>query len=78
MTPEQFCYWLQGFAEIKGGWEEPTAQEWKVIKDHLELVFKKVTPTYQPPNSGFPGVRTLELRPGEGWPNWPPSTTITC
>lgn len=46
MTTEQFCYWLQGFAEIKGGWEEPTAAEWAVIKDHLNLVFKKETPDY--------------------------------
>lgn len=49
MTPEQFVYWLQGYAEIKGGWEEPTAEEWKRIKDHLELVFKKETPKYGAP-----------------------------
>ena len=42
MTPEQFAYWMQGFAEISG--EAPTAAQWRVIKDHLETVFQKVTP----------------------------------
>jgi hypothetical protein len=46
MTPENFCYWLQGFMEI----QEPTtigADKVQVIKDHLQLVFKKETPTYR-------------------------------
>lgn len=47
MTSEQFAYWLQGFAEIHNG--VPTEQEWKVIQDHLALVFKKVTPQYTMP-----------------------------
>ena len=42
MTPEQFAYWLQGFAEISQ--KAPTEKEWTVIKDHLQLVFKKETP----------------------------------
>ena len=45
LTPEQFVYWLQGFLEI----ENPTslgAKQTTVIKDHLALVFKKVTPDY--------------------------------
>lgn len=33
MTPEQFAYWLQGYAEISG--KQPTESEWQVIKDHL-------------------------------------------
>jgi hypothetical protein len=44
MTPEQFTYWLQGFTEISQ--QAPTEQQWKVIKDHLQLVFKKETPNY--------------------------------
>lgn len=47
MTPEQFCYWLQGFAEITGANQPPTAEQWKVINDHLQAVFKKVTPPRQ-------------------------------
>lgn len=55
MTPEQFAYWLQGFAEIKGS--APSEKEWLVIKDHLATVFKKITPNYGPgvltPRDGF-------------------------
>jgi hypothetical protein len=43
MTPEQFVYWLQGYAEISRS-DMLTEDEWKVIKDHLQLVFDKVTP----------------------------------
>jgi len=42
MTNEQFTYWLQGYAEICG--TEPTAEQWQIIKDHLQTVFVKVTP----------------------------------
>lgn len=38
MTPEQFAYWLQGFAEVTQ--RAPTEQEWKIIKDHLATVIK--------------------------------------
>lgn len=42
MTPEQFCYWLQGYSEISD--ESPTGDQWTIIQDHLKLVFEKVTP----------------------------------
>ena len=44
MTTENFTYWLKGFVEING--TEPTKEQWQIIKDHLELVFKKETPFY--------------------------------
>ena len=43
MTPEQFCYWLQGRAEMQPD-NPPSAGEWKVIADHLQLVFQKSVP----------------------------------
>lgn len=43
MTPEQFAYWLQGFVELGQG-TMPTEAQWKSIQDHLQTVFKKVTP----------------------------------
>lgn len=46
MTAEQFAYWLQGFAELNA--QPPTAEQWQSIRDHLALVFNKVTPTYGP------------------------------
>lgn len=45
MTPENFCYWLQGFFEINGAQSLDLAQT-QVVKDHLALVFNKVTPKY--------------------------------
>lgn len=42
MTSEQFAYWLQGFSELNEG--VPTEAQWAAIKDHLQEVFKRVTP----------------------------------
>lgn len=50
MTPEQFCYWLQGRAELVAA--PPSEEEWKCIKEHLALVFTKVTPL-GPGQDGF-------------------------
>lgn len=65
MTPEQFVYWLQGFAELTQG-AHPTPEQWKSITEHLQTVFVKVTePLYKlTPDSYFK-------------PRNPPST-ITC
>jgi hypothetical protein len=46
MTPEQFAYWLQGFVEL-GNSAAPTPEQWKSIREHLDTVFKKVTPPVQ-------------------------------
>lgn len=39
MDATQFAYWCQGFAEVAG--HAPTAQQWEIIKEHLNLVFNK-------------------------------------
>ena len=44
MTPEQFTYWLQGYFEIANPLEL-NPYETKIIKNHLSLVFNKLTPT---------------------------------
>ena len=41
MTPENFCYWLQGHVELNN--ENPTQEQWDCIKEHLQTVFKKQT-----------------------------------
>ncbi len=49
MTPEQFCYWLQGFFELKKTIDHrdgASAETMKMIEDHLNTVFKKVTPKF--------------------------------
>ena len=43
MTPEQFCYWMQGFVELSGG-NVPTPEQWTSIGEHLQQVFNKKTP----------------------------------
>lgn len=47
MTPEQFCYWLQGRAELRPD-EIPSPGEWQSIREHLATVFNKVTPPVWP------------------------------
>lgn len=37
MTPEQFCYWLQGKTEDRA--TLPDEAEWASIKEHLQKVF---------------------------------------
>lgn len=46
MTPEQFTYWLQGHCELNPT-RMPTEAQWEMIKDHLNLVFKKETAPLQ-------------------------------
>lgn len=47
MTPEQFAYWLQGFAEMSNQ-DKISKAQWEMIQDHLKTVFKKETPNYSP------------------------------
>lgn len=42
MSPQRFCDWLQGFAELGGS--PPSIGQWNMIKEHLALVYNKVTP----------------------------------
>lgn len=43
MNAENFAYWLQGFFELADT-NELTKEQIQMIKDHLGLVFNKVTP----------------------------------
>lgn len=66
MTPEQFAYWLQGFAELNP--QAPNAEQWQAIRDHLNLVFKKETPA--PVFGPTPGIPFM--------PGNPPRTLFSC
>jgi hypothetical protein len=47
MTAENFVYWLQGYLELsEGNFLSP--KQVKIVKDHIGLVLKKVTPEYEP------------------------------
>lgn len=45
MTPNDFCYWLQGFFELNGKIEKLTKEQVIIIKQHLELVFTNISVT---------------------------------
>lgn len=80
MSPEQFAYWLNGFAELST--EPPTAEQWQSIKEHLALVFNKVTPpapgnTPPAPGNTPPAVLPsifdqIRKRDDSRWTNQPP------
>lgn len=87
MTPEQFAYWLQGFAELSPT-IPPNPTQWKQIQDHLQTVFKKITPSYPTTTPGIKDPTTINPKPWWEWkpdpipaypstPSWKP-TEIIC
>jgi hypothetical protein len=58
MSPEQFTYWLNGFFEISDT-NNLSEKQVQIIRDHLNLVFNKVTPEsmgYKPLDTRFTGT----------------------
>lgn len=53
MTSQEFCYWLQGYFELSTS-PAITPEQAKVIKEHLQLVFNKVTVSVVVPNDEKP------------------------
>ena len=45
MSPQDFTYWLQGFFELSNS-DTLTESQVALIREHLELVFNKVTPEH--------------------------------
>lgn len=69
MTPENFCYWLQGRVELHPAMI--TEEEWGCIKEHLALVFDKQTKT----SPGTPQKPTFPPNIWTGpyhYPDWKP------
>lgn len=79
MTPESFTYWLQGFVELSESNAVPNEKQWLMIKDHLKLVFDKVTPVRQVNIQDFmkKGDNPVDLI-GKYFPNQYIAPTITC
>lgn len=80
MTPENFCYWLQGYFELTESKFFSQLQA-KIVKDHLELVFSKVTPDRPTWDDGSSGSGYSGFCGVSGWmPSgvdiWP--TGISC
>jgi len=72
MTPEQFCYWLQGFAELSGD-NPPTPEQWKSIREHVATVFRKVTPPVLLPPAPERSAQDIfdkyiKNKPADAWP----------
>jgi hypothetical protein len=64
MTPENFTYWLQGFFEVSDT-KKLDEKQVQIIKDHLNLVFNKVTPNRDGIQMGstLQGGSTVDLLP---------------
>lgn len=75
MTTESFCFWLQGYFELGG--DNLSPQQVQIIKDHLALVFNKVTPKYDLGTTTTPQDQTYC---GKSFPTWsgnPPIETYS-
>lgn len=60
MNSTEFTYWLQGFFEISDA-KKLDEKQVQIIKDHLALVFNKVTPNRNEiPKKEWPQGSTLE------------------
>jgi hypothetical protein len=68
MTAEQFTYWLQGFFELSGA-TTLNEEQVKILKEHLGLVVKKVTPSTLPSN-------TITIYGGNGFDAAKPLGTV--
>ena len=83
MDALNFAYWLNGFAELNES--PPTEAQWQAIKDHLALVFNKVTPLLADTDimPGYPRSPSDASRPlwqisKVGWPTVATDPTTTC
>ena len=63
MTPEQFCYWLQGQMELSGGDTELSQSQIRMIAEHLSTVFNKITPVTAPYTSQFKQDKLMDINP---------------
>ncbi len=69
--PKDFCYWLQSFAELQPD-AVLTPTQWQIVKDHLALVFNKVTPKRKEPTYCTQSPHDLLESLGKTFdnPNW--------
>lgn len=80
MTHESFCYWLQGHFEMNPDSNTLTEDQIIMIKEHLNLVFNKVTGTQLQP-SIYPGNGLADKCPQTDFITTVPYTvpyTVTC
>lgn len=63
MTPEQFVYWLQGFAELHdSSYVSPV--QWASIREHLATVFdKKTSPLSELITKQYDNIQLYSAKP---------------
>jgi len=66
MTAEAFAYWLQGYMEVQNPKEIDKTQT-QIIKDHLALVFNKVTPDRSDEEQKLKEYLEKEAQTEAGW-----------
>lgn len=64
MDSLSFCYWLQGTFEL-GKLKSLDEEQTRILKDHLQLVFSKVTPDYSNIKYCNPGQIYTEYAKGD-------------
>lgn len=83
LMPGDFVTWLRGFVDIAK--RAPNEEEWKIIKEHLQLVFTKVVPSQQPMKEqsvtdeikkALDKVSKDRIHPPTPWPK--PPYDVTC
>lgn len=62
LSPERFCFWLQGFCELQE--TAPTPLQWERIKGHLSMVFEKAPLTAQELGKALREIEREERRAG--------------
>ena len=82
MNERDFAYWLQGFVEMNPEMKQPTPEQWAQIKDHLKLVFTKVTPNLprlgERPFDSIPPFTPQWVPGGPIYPNPIDPYKVTC
>jgi len=77
-SPQDFCYWLQGFVELQDS-DSISDKQWLVIKDHLKLVFDKKTPDRFELNPSFTSPKLGDfISERSTWPYMNTPYTVTC
>ena len=86
MTSRDFCYWLQGFFElrstnIENDKQSLTVPQVDMIRNHLNLVFKhEIDPSMPDPTGAMQNIHDggQPFKPSDVLPNWPLPTTYRC
>jgi hypothetical protein len=75
VSEQNFCFWLWGLFELQGvkPGQALTAEQTDMVREHLALVFNKVTGA--PPQTPAPSVNPLTVPYYPYWQDTPPGVT---